>query len=97
VQDWGCNAVADTLEDDRPTLDVTLADRRRPGRTEYHSDHLIALLRDQPTTTNLTMAEDAAPEVLSVDDLAPARGMLIGLPTAAAMWAVSIFAIWSFV
>jgi hypothetical protein len=34
--------------------------------------------------------------VLPSDDLAPARGILIGLPIAAAMWAVAISAIWQF-
>jgi hypothetical protein len=41
--------VADATEDDRPPPDVTLTDRRRPGRREvYQNPHLIALLRGQP-------------------------------------------------
>jgi hypothetical protein len=66
VQDWGCNAVADTLEDDRPTLDVKFTDRRRPGRLDYANAHLITLLRNQPTITNPARAEvDAVAKVLS--------------------------------
>jgi hypothetical protein len=79
---------------DHPTLDVTMADRRRPGRTDYQNSHLIAVLRDQPTISNPATAEvDAVPTVLSVDDLALARGILIGLPIATAMWAAAIFII----
>jgi hypothetical protein len=97
VQDQDYNAVADTFEDDRPTLDVTFTDRRRPGRRDYQDPHLIALLRGQPTITDPATAEvDAITKVLPADDLAPARGILIELPIAAAMWAVAISAIWQF-
>jgi hypothetical protein len=89
--------VADTLEDNRPPLAAMLADRRRSGRRDYENAHLIALLRDQPAITNPATAEDdAVPKMLSVDNLSSARGILIALPIAAAMWAVAISAIWSF-
>jgi hypothetical protein len=93
----GGSAVVDTLEDDRPPLAAMLADRRRSGRRDYESAHLIALLRDQPAITNPATAEvETFPKVLSVDDLSSARGILIGLPIAAAMWAVAFSGIWSF-
>jgi hypothetical protein len=33
----GCNAVTSAIEDDHPPLDVTLTDRRRPGRRDYQN------------------------------------------------------------
>jgi hypothetical protein len=90
----GGSAVVDTLEDDRPPLAAMLADRRRSGRRDYESAHLIALLRDRPAITNPATAEvETFPKV---DDLSSARGILIGLPIAAAMWAVAFSGIWSF-
>lgn len=91
----GSNVVADTLEDDRPPLDVTATDRRRPGRVDYQDAQLIALLRDQPTITNPATAEVDADSEVVANDLSPARGILIGLPIGAAMWAV-ICGIWYF-
>jgi hypothetical protein len=88
--------VADATEDDRPPLDATLTDRRRPGRADYENAHLIALLRDQPTIADPTTAEVDA--ILKVrrwdDDLSSARGILIGVPIGAAIWAAIVFAIW---
>jgi hypothetical protein len=96
VQDWGRNAVADLLDDERATQDLTVTDRRRPGRADYENGHLIALLRDQPTIAPPATAEvDAVPKV-KTDVLSPARGILIGLPIGAAMWAAIIFAVWHF-
>jgi hypothetical protein len=89
------NAVTDAIEDDRPPLDVTLADRRRTGRKDYQNAHLIALLRGQSIITDPAKAE-AARKAQSVDDLAPARAVVIGVPIGAAMWA-AIFAIWSLI
>ena len=80
--------MAEAIVEDRPPLDVTLAGRRRPGRVDYQDAQLIALLRVQPTTP-------AVPKVLSAADLSPARGILVGLPIGAAVWAV-ISAIWYF-
>jgi hypothetical protein len=90
----GCNAVADAFEDDRPPLDVTLTDRRRPGRRDYQNAHLIALLRGQSVTIDRAHAEsDAAQNAQLVDDLAPARGVVVGVSIGAAMWAAIICAI----
>jgi hypothetical protein len=91
----------DILEDDRATLDLTVTDRRRPGRADYQEAHLIALLRGEPTNANSATAEgNAVPKVRWTDDLSPdlspARGLLIGLPIGAAMWAAIIFAVWHF-
>jgi hypothetical protein len=89
--------VTDATEDDRPPLDATLTDRRRPGRVDYQDAQLIALLRDQATTADPTTTEvDAVLKVRWADDLSPARGVLIGVPIGAAIWAV-ICAIWVFI
>jgi hypothetical protein len=87
--------MADAIEDDRATLDLTLADRRRQGRTDYQNAHLIALLRGQLLDINPAEAE-ANPKALSVDDLAPARGIILGVSIGTAMWAGIAFAVWHF-
>jgi hypothetical protein len=89
-------AVADATEDDRSPPDVTLTDRRRPGRVDYQDAQLIALLRGQSLDVEPAKAE-ANPKALSVDDLAPARGIIIGVSIGTAMWAVAIFAVWYFI
>jgi hypothetical protein len=94
---YGCKAMAEATEDDRPPLDATPTDRRRPGRVDYQDAQLLALLRDHPTIANPATAElDAVPKVRWTDDLSPARGILIAIPIGAAMWAVIVFAIWCF-
>lgn len=87
--------MADVTEDDRPPFDLTLADRRRQGRTDYQNAHLIALLRGQSLDIDPAEAE-TNPKALSVDDLAPARGIIIGVPIGTAMWATIAFAVWHF-
>lgn len=95
MQERGCNAVADIVDDDRPPLDATLTDRRRQGRVDYQDAQLIALLRDQPKKTNPASAEvDAVPNVRWTDELSLARGILIGVPIGTAIWAIIVFAIW---
>jgi hypothetical protein len=92
---YGCKAMAEGTEDDRPPLDATLTDRRRPGRVDYQDAQLLALLRDQPTKTNPASAEvGAVPTVRWTDDLSPARGILIAVPIGAAIWAAVVLAIW---
>jgi hypothetical protein len=94
----GCNAMV-AIEDDRLSpADATLTDRRRPGRTDYENANLIALLRDPSLITNpaTTEVDAAAPQALSVDDLAPARGILTGLLVGVAMWAAIVVALWYF-
>ena len=84
----------DTPENDHPPLDLTRVDRRRPGRVDYRDPHLIALLRGQSLPIDEAPAEaDAISKPLSVDDLAPARGILTASITGAAVWAGIIFAL----
>jgi hypothetical protein len=89
----GCSAVADAIEDDRPPLDVTLTDRRRPGRRGYQNPHLIALLRRGQSLVE----GKGKPEAQAVDDLAPARAVVIGVSIGAAMWAAIIGGVWMYV
>jgi hypothetical protein len=84
--------MAEASVDDRPPRDVSLADRRRPGRADYENAHLIALLRGRSLTIGPATAEV---DGQSVDDLAPARAAVVGVSIGAAMWAVIIF--WYFV
>lgn len=87
--------MADVSEDDHRSFDLTLADRRRQGRTDYQNAHLIALLRGQSFDIDPAEAE-ANPKALSVDDLAPARGIILGVFIGTAMWAAIVFAVWHF-
>jgi hypothetical protein len=91
----GDNAMADILEDDRLPQDPTLTDRRRPGRVDFENARLIALLRGRSLIIDTAKADvDAAPKALpAVDDLAPSRGIAIGVSIGAAMWAAIIFAV----
>jgi hypothetical protein len=90
--------VADVTDDDRPPFELTLADRRRQGRTDHQNAHLIALLRGQSLDIDPAKAEvDAAPKATSVDDLAPARGIIIGVSIGTAMWAAIVIAVWHFI
>jgi hypothetical protein len=87
----GCNAVANAIEDDRPPLDVTLTDRRRPGQRDYQNAHLIALLRGQ---ARIISEGEGRSEAQSADDVAPARAVVIGVSIGGAMWATIIMAVW---
>ena len=60
--------------------------RRRPGRNDQVSPHLIPLLRD-PTTIGVPAplpCEEAVP--LLVDDTVPARGIVFGLALSIPVW-----------
>jgi hypothetical protein len=75
--------------------ELTLANRRRQGRMDYQNTHLIALLRGQSLDIDPAEAE-ANPKALSVDDLAPARGITLGVSIGTAMWAGIALAVWHF-
>ena len=82
--------MVDATEHDRPLLDVTSADRRRPGRVDYHDPYLIAFLRDQALI--IDPADAAVPSVLPVDPGEDAaHGAVIGAIIGASMWVVVIF------
>lgn len=87
--------MADAMEDDRQPVDLTLTDRRRPGRRDYRNVHLIALLRGPPLIIDPAKAE-TSPTTQSDDDLAPARAIVVGVSIGAAMWAAIIGGVWMF-
>jgi hypothetical protein len=93
--EWERKAMAQAIIDDCPPLDVTLTDRRRPGRVDYQDAQLVALLRGEPTDAIPATAEvDLVPKIRWTDDPSPARGILIAMPIGAAMWAAIVFDIW---
>ena len=67
---------------------MAIKDRRRPGRSDQASPHLIALLRN-PEAANIPAPSpgevDAPP--LGSDDLASARGIVVGLVLSVPLWA----------
>jgi hypothetical protein len=66
---YGCKAMAEATDDDRPPHDAALTDRRRPGRADYQDAQLIPLLRGESTDTNpATAVVDAVPKVRWTDD-----------------------------
>lgn len=81
---------------DDPVLNATTADRRRPGRREDTSPHLIPLLRGgtEDAQPEVEPDMDLAPEALVVDapgeeywELAPAYGITVGVVLGALFWA----------
>jgi pimeloyl-ACP methyl ester carboxylesterase len=92
----GSKIEANTAEDVRAPLDVTLTDRRRAGRSDYQNAHLIALLRSRSLTVDRAEV-DVAPRAQSVDDLAPARAVVVGVSIGAAIWAAIIIAVRYFI
>jgi hypothetical protein len=65
------------------------SDRRRPGRADYSNPALIDLLRGTPSAI-----KPAEPQAERRDDLAPAKGILMGLLMVVPFWAMVGFAVW---
>ncbi len=73
------------------------AERRRPGRVEYASPHLIGLLRAPlapPATPTLDDAETIDRPPREADSLAAARGIGASAVLGAAAWAGLLIALW---
>ncbi|MBN9559944.1 MAG: hypothetical protein J0H14_04335 [Alphaproteobacteria bacterium] len=67
-------------------------DRRRPGRPEHVSPHLIPLLRN---AAEAEIPPDDAPVAdRTQDDLGPAKGILAGLGLAIPLWGLIGLAVW---
>jgi hypothetical protein len=92
----------DELEDSRAPLGVVKKDRRRQGRVNYHSRHLIDLLRGRSAVGELPTAPDGITEESSPssavnragDDLSAARGIIFSTLIGAGLWAVIIWTFW---
>jgi hypothetical protein len=69
------------------TDDQRVPDRRRPGRVQYTNRALVGLLRI-PVGLKSTQTEDRR------DDLAPAKGIMIGLLVAIPFWAALAGLLW---
>ncbi len=81
--------MADQLDTPRTKVPTTVdsgpgLDRRRPGRVEYSDPDLIALLR-KPEAEGAALPEIATGN--DPDNLAPVRGIAIGLLAVAPFWA----------
>jgi len=93
--------VDDPLRDDLlaapDAVQETTRDRRRPGRPENVSPHLIPLLRN---AASAEIAPDDAPVVdraqdeRAQDDLGPVRGIIAGLVLAVPLWSLIALAVW---
>ena len=67
---------------------VAIKDRRRPGRNDQVSSHLIPLLRN-PEAASIPAPSPGEVGTLPLggDDLAPARGIIVGLMVSVPLWA----------
>lgn len=74
------------------TASAASRDRRRPGRPDQASPHLIPLLR----TSEIEGAAAANPadELPLEDALAPAKGIAVGLLLSVPVWAVIGMIVW---
>ena len=78
-----------------PAAAVKSKDRRRPGRPDQASPHLIPLLRT--AEIEAAAASIAAEELpFEEDALAPAKGIAIGLLLSVPVWAVIGMIVWAF-
>lgn len=75
-----------------PDAGEVKTDRRRPGRPEHVSPHLIPLLRN---ATGLEIPPDDVPIVDHTrDDRGPAKGLMAGLGLALPLWVLIALGIW---
>lgn len=69
--------------------------RRRLGRNDQVSPHLIPLLRD-PAALDIRAPPPCGTEAPPLSDqLAPARGIAFGLVLSVPLWAVVAWAVWA--
>ena len=69
-----------------PAASTASKDRRRPGRPDHASPHLIPLLRT--AEIEAAAAPGATDELPFEDALAPAKGIALGLGLSVPLWAV---------
>lgn len=70
-------------------------DRRRPNRLDQVSPNLISLLRGSASAEAPALLFDDVDALRLDEDLAPARGLAIGLMLAAPAWAIIGTLIWA--
>jgi hypothetical protein len=89
-------------ENIRLPLGIVKEDRRRLGRVNYHSRHLIDLLRGRSAVIELPTEPDRISKESSLapaatragDDLSAARGFIFSTLIGAGLWAVLIWTFW---
>ena len=69
-------------------------DRRRPGRVDYRSPALVALMRDVPNGFIEPDPTDGMVAFEREDQMAPARGIAMGVVISGFAWAVIGASIW---
>ncbi len=79
---------------DQASTSVGAEARRRLGRNDQVSPHLIPLLRN-PTTVNIPAPIPGETDISPLgDDLAPMRGIMFGVVLSAPLWAVIAGVVW---
>jgi hypothetical protein len=73
---------------------VEVKSRRRPGRNNQVSPHLIPLLRNAATMDIPASLPDVADQSVSENDLAFAKGISLGLVLSAPLWAIIGAVVW---
>ncbi len=76
-----------------PAVSAASEDRRRPGRPDHASPHLIPLLRTAEIEADA--ASGALDELPFEDALAPAKGIVVGLLLSVPVWAVIGGIVWA--
>ena len=76
-----------------PVASAASKDRRRPGRPDQASPHLIPLLRT--TEIEAAAASGVGEELPFEDALAPAKGIAVGLLLSVPVWAVIGGIVWA--
>ena len=81
--------------DEQAPTPAEIKNRRRLGRNDQVSPHLILLLRD-PAAVGIPAPPPYETETLPLSDqLAPARGIAFGLVLSVPLWAVVAGAVWA--
>jgi len=80
---------------ERASTPAGIKGRRRPGRNDQVSPHLIPLLRDSAAVDTPAPPPYEREAPLLNDQLAPARGIAFGLALSVPLWAVIAGAVWA--
>ncbi len=75
-----------------PVVSAASKDRRRPGRPDQASPHLIPLLRT--SEIEAAAASETGDELPFEDALAPAKGLAVGLLLSVPVWAAIGMIVW---
>ena len=70
-------------------------DRRRPGRNNQVTSHLVPLLRDPVTMDVPTPSPDNVNILPLKDDLTPIQGIIFSLVSSVPLWVVIVGIVWA--